>query len=1032
MEALDKKPGLKTMSGGEIFNDYENNQAYAPNSTAVGTGTSSNKAKLLLDISIIRGNNFMGYDPSIDVSGTDVSKIERDSVLLVEVTFENFVNGMPEPISSGTKTYTVKVRDIEENQIHGYTSLYVENYPFEGDHTEIIKSKVYLNTIYGPQFVEGAYNIMDTEEKYLHIVGNGSSDINRSNAYTLDAEGNGWFKNGVSAGIVDSGIQSPSSQVGAKAFSFVIDHEYSEEDIAEKRYYLTYVTDNMLYKPFSIVLGENYDFLGTITSVNKEENYITVDNYKTPNKDSNTTIYDSSYILLPYDRIDASDDYTWNSQYVNEGAHLLGDTIIGTGGTSFGYDNHVLAIGGISAGLSNISAGKYSGTFGRYNVTGYCDFALGQNMKILGHWNAGFGRDNFINTTSDYSIVSGLRNEIYNKYCSASGRGHVMKFDDSSARGRYSEIDTAYRYVDRVGYGTGDNDRKNIYTLDKNGNVWFRGNLRVGGNNYDEAKDPLGVREVSSLGELTLTPSALGDVVQIPHSIAQWNREYSQQIKLQSVTGDCQYENVSVNDVDCIKILKRPGGIYYAYFKLTDFSDSKPSNTDYKIRIKYLDNGNDAICFGYTTTSGHSSQKIQRTNTGEWKTHIWSVENALFDSDTPYQNENHIRFYTEKEKEEVYLAEVSIERGKDIYILTSSEADGYKNINNWKNLLKNDNAIHSELLSVDFFKELPEGKTIDDLNTPNDVGCYVYNEVITKTSDVTGTEEEYISPTLLIVGGHNYDVYDESRVCQTKISCDPMNSEAGNIIQHRTYSAMAGDWSYWQHPYNKTYNVANISTLLSTKCNVGDMAICNKNNDIIVYNAKLGNFDASIGNLKMWTSTTNLDMDCYGEDAVIGGKACRKCGDIKNNTTTEKYKAGRNRMMYFTVPDINAVVNDAIIKFSYYDLGTHTIEIKDAPTASGRRIGIFNLTDTKTWKEKIISVEDLYLTKLFNGQDIRFHCASDLTDESTFKNLYISDVTVYVPSSSIANGSEYHKEKEVYMLIKDNYTDINNWVKINK
>lgn len=42
------------------------------------------------------------------------------------------------------------------------------------------------------QHAEGKYNIIDTEGKYAHIVGNGDSN-NRSNAYTLDWSGNGWF-----------------------------------------------------------------------------------------------------------------------------------------------------------------------------------------------------------------------------------------------------------------------------------------------------------------------------------------------------------------------------------------------------------------------------------------------------------------------------------------------------------------------------------------------------------------------------------------------------------------------------------------------------------------------------------------------------------------------------------------------------------------------------------------------------------------------------------------------------------------------
>ena len=44
------------------------------------------------------------------------------------------------------------------------------------------------------QHVQGQYNIEDTENRYLHIVGNGSSDTERSNAHTLDWNGNAWYQ----------------------------------------------------------------------------------------------------------------------------------------------------------------------------------------------------------------------------------------------------------------------------------------------------------------------------------------------------------------------------------------------------------------------------------------------------------------------------------------------------------------------------------------------------------------------------------------------------------------------------------------------------------------------------------------------------------------------------------------------------------------------------------------------------------------------------------------------------------------------
>ena len=47
--------------------------------------------------------------------------------------------------------------------------------------------------------VQGRSNIKDTAKTYAHIVGNGTSDSARSNAYTLDWQGNGTFAGTVSS-----------------------------------------------------------------------------------------------------------------------------------------------------------------------------------------------------------------------------------------------------------------------------------------------------------------------------------------------------------------------------------------------------------------------------------------------------------------------------------------------------------------------------------------------------------------------------------------------------------------------------------------------------------------------------------------------------------------------------------------------------------------------------------------------------------------------------------------------------------------
>lgn len=54
------------------------------------------------------------------------------------------------------------------------------------------------------QHVQGRFNVEDTEGKYAHIVGNGKNVNERSNAHTLDWEGNAWF-----AGAVD--VEDPDT-----------------------------------------------------------------------------------------------------------------------------------------------------------------------------------------------------------------------------------------------------------------------------------------------------------------------------------------------------------------------------------------------------------------------------------------------------------------------------------------------------------------------------------------------------------------------------------------------------------------------------------------------------------------------------------------------------------------------------------------------------------------------------------------------------------------------------------------------------
>lgn len=58
------------------------------------------------------------------------------------------------------------------------------------------------------QHTQGKFNIPDEEGLYAHIVGNGEDDENRSNAHTVDWDGNGWFKGDIKVGGEDQNDES--------------------------------------------------------------------------------------------------------------------------------------------------------------------------------------------------------------------------------------------------------------------------------------------------------------------------------------------------------------------------------------------------------------------------------------------------------------------------------------------------------------------------------------------------------------------------------------------------------------------------------------------------------------------------------------------------------------------------------------------------------------------------------------------------------------------------------------------------------
>lgn len=70
------------------------------------------------------------------------------------------------------------------------------------------------------QHVQGKYNIEDTDNKYAHIVGNGTNTNARSNAHTLDWSGNAWYAGNIEGTAM---IVKSSTSGSSKRFKITVD-----------------------------------------------------------------------------------------------------------------------------------------------------------------------------------------------------------------------------------------------------------------------------------------------------------------------------------------------------------------------------------------------------------------------------------------------------------------------------------------------------------------------------------------------------------------------------------------------------------------------------------------------------------------------------------------------------------------------------------------------------------------------------------------------------------------------------------------
>lgn len=108
------------------------------------------------------------------------------------------------------------------------------------------------------QHVQGKFNIPDNiEPHYTHIVGNGTSHTERSNAHTLDWEGNAWYSGDVYVGSTSG----TNKDEGSKKLAT---HEYVDEEITRIKTLSSDPRENSDENPELSAVPINADMLGGV------------------------------------------------------------------------------------------------------------------------------------------------------------------------------------------------------------------------------------------------------------------------------------------------------------------------------------------------------------------------------------------------------------------------------------------------------------------------------------------------------------------------------------------------------------------------------------------------------------------------------------------------------------------------------------------------------------------------------------------------------------------------------------------------
>ena len=365
------------------------------------------------------------------------------------------------------------------------------------------------------QHVQGKYNIEDTKNKYAHIVGNGTDDTVRSNAHTLDWNGNAWFAGDVQANNIPHVISEkvvltvPAASISAKKTEI---DKATQENPAQinitgnvaydstKSYYLKYnnkeypsvYSTGMFYIAeddcFCIIEFRNGSIVMEVVTLDTtnitdlqliEKNIKKLDNKYVPN-DLNVNNYIT--VGIRTGKIgEFSSSFGISCEASGDLSHAEGMFTTASGNYSHAEGETTTASGDYShaEGSTTISSGSYSHAEGETTTaSGRSSHAECYNTTASGDYSHAEGM--YTTALSDASHAEGSSTTASGFASHAEGDNTTASGDNSHVQGKYNIEDTENKYAHIVGNGSED-IRSNAHTLDWEGNAWFAGNVSIDG-----------------------------------------------------------------------------------------------------------------------------------------------------------------------------------------------------------------------------------------------------------------------------------------------------------------------------------------------------------------------------------------------------------------------------------------------------------------------------------------------------------------------------------------------------------------------